>query len=259
MKIVALGLDAAGRNCFISSMYSYLKNNIVNGFEIDDEDGSNFNEHLLSQYHSIKEGQWPAGMCETYIYDMSLVYCKQPVLTVSIMDLRSSLMERGSRVVENINEFKPDSFWLFLPMDYLKNHEELDTRMRIQFYLRRFLLLINHTINLWNKPSVTIILTKSDLVKEPLMYIKTVEFLKGLIDSLFAKESCYYIGIVPVSIIENGRIELKNVHLPLMFTTFSHLFKTGVYIDSHLKVEMCAKLLFELKDKCLMYKSGVKL
>lgn len=242
IKITILGASMAGKTCYLLGMYGEMQMG-KHGFTLsacsseDDLQLSTLWDRLLVQ---AGETRWPTTTIEnprTYKFEFS--YGFKPLMQFEWLDYRGEALSGESTGADTValqnHLLNSSCILLSISGEYFSQPVDeaqltlLARKAKVNF-MSRYLVDLSKAVQPTNQAPfpVVILITKYDLCHARKKDL--IEDLKQIFEPLFTPESGWLVLICPVSLgkelAENrdtGKIDPKNLHLPLIFSLYFKL------------------------------------
>jgi GTPase SAR1 family protein len=240
-KITMLGDSSSGKTCYVWGMYAAMSNN-RHGFSMIATDRD---EH--SRLHALWEGlvnetgedRWPSPTDQALTYAFEFCDGYKPIIQFEWLDYRGSAMsdQSDAQDVKELRNYISESSCLFLCISGEHLREKVTSVNLAKVLINTkasimggHLAYLSQTLKAQKRKifPIVITLTKYDCIDRP--QSELIEDVKQLFPPLFAENSDWLVMICPTSLgrelaqdRNSGRIEPKNLDLPVVFALFSIL------------------------------------
>jgi GTPase SAR1 family protein len=239
-KITMLGDISSGKTCYMLGMYAAMSNN-RHGFSMittDIDKNSELNSLWENLVRETGPDRWPLGTDQALTYAFEFCYAYKSIAKFEWLDYRGSAMSDQSEAqdVKKLRDYISESSCLFLCISGEHLREKvtsvnlanvlINTKANI---MGGHLAYLSQTLKAKRKYfPIVITLNKYDCIDRP--QEELIEDVKQLFPPLFAENSDWLVMICPTSLgrelaqdKNSGRIEPKNLDLPVVFALFSIL------------------------------------
>lgn len=253
-KITMLGDSSSGKTCYVWGMYAAMSNN-RHGFSMIATDRD---EH--SRLHALWEGlvnetgedRWPSPTDQALTYAFEFCYAYKPIIKFEWLDYRGSAMsdQSDAQDVRELRDYISESSCLFLCISGEHLREKVTSVNLAKVLINTkasimggHLAYLSQTLKAQNRTMfpIVITLTKYDCIDRP-QWEELIEDVKQLFSPLFAENSDWLVMICPTTLgrelaqdKNSGRIEPKNLYLPVVFALFSILRESCLAEDKRRK------------------------
>ncbi|MBW4596218.1 MAG: hypothetical protein KME46_25770 [Brasilonema angustatum HA4187-MV1] len=247
-KITMLGVSGAGKTCYMLGLYATMQLGLQ-GFTLTTTDMDE-DLRLTSLWERMVddegEDRWPPPTSnEPYQYDFDFSYGMRQLISFDWLDYRGGAMQSTSTqedVEILINRLRESScLFLCVSGEYLQ--EETSSDMQLMSIARKAginrmnLFLADLTKNLKDSQRpfpIVIVITKYDKcyerAKDRVSRDKLFDNIKKMFNTLFLPSKDWLVMLCPVSLGKElgtdsltGKIDPKNLHLPLVFALYAKL------------------------------------
>ncbi|MBC1238347.1 TRAFAC clade GTPase domain-containing protein [Nostoc sp. 2RC] len=247
-KITMLGLSGAGKTCYMLGLYATMQLGLQ-GFTLATTDMDE-DLRLTSLWEKMvdEEGEdrWPPPTgSEPYQYEFDFSYGMRPLISFDWLDYRGGAMQSTSTQEDYkilLNRLRESScVFLCVSGEYLREEISSDTQLglikRKAGISRMNIFLTDLTKNLKDSQRpfpIVIVITKYDQCAEraqdKISREKLFDDIKKMFNTLFTPSKDWLVMLCPVSLGKElgkdsltGKIDPKNLHLPLVFALYAKL------------------------------------
>jgi len=263
VKITMLGISGSGKTCYMLGLYAVMQLGLQ-GFTLSTTDMDE-DLRLTSLWENLidneGEDRWPAPTSEgnTHRYEFDFSYGMKPLISFDWLDYRGGAMQDVSTQedTQTLNKRLRESNCIFLCIsgEHLEEEARDDTELMRNARkagvnrMNPYITDLAKNLSDRQKPfPIVIVITKYDRcqkrLKDKASREKLIGDIKKIFNTLFMPNQDWLIMLCPVSLgkelgdkdkLNSGKIEPKNLHLPLVFALYAKFRESATTEEARLR------------------------
>lgn len=253
IKILMLGDSTSGKTCFMLGMYAAILDGSTFSLKATDPDeGIRLTALWSAIVDTSGNERWPPTTDKPQTYNFELCYAYKPLMEFEWLDYRGGSMLDLSSDVRTLRDYAAESngFFFCISGKYLKEpvteanlqKVAMESKANLMGKYLEYLSINNRRQTRKKTFPIVIIVTQYDYCyddnrnKRELM-----EDVKKMFPPLFATDSDWLVMICPITLgkdlatdSENGKIEPKNLEIPVAFVLYCILTEQARIQDEKL-------------------------